>query len=115
MGDGQYDQNSNYDEAALHGHQLIALPRRDGAGRGHRPQSPHRLRGLELQAIISQWFTSARGQIEREFSGLTCFGGGLTCLPPWVRGLPRVTRWVQAKLVLNALRIKSNSTLLATA
>lgn len=115
LGDGQYDQNTNYDLAAAHHHQLIALPRRSGAGRGHCRQSPHRLAGLELADEVCLWVRATRGQIERNFSGLTCFGGGLTCLPPWVRGLQRVTHWVQAKLVLNALRIHANARLLAMA
>jgi len=113
LGDGQYDQNANYDEAAAHHHQLIALPRRPGAGCGHRRQSPHRLLGLRLGSEIRAWMRTARGQIERSFSGLTCFGGGLSCLPPWVRTLRRVVPWVQAKLVLNALRIYANAQMLA--
>jgi hypothetical protein len=103
--DGQFDQNANYDIAAAHGHQLIALPRREGAGRGHRPQSEHRLLGLELVQLVPEWVDAARDAIERFFSGLTSSSGGLTCLPPWARRMTRVTRWVQAKLILNALRL----------
>lgn len=110
LGDGQYDQNVNYELAAAHGHQLIAMPRRRGAGRGHRPQSPHRLRGLRLAQRRRRWLRTLRSRIELHFAGLTSFGGGLHGLPPWVRGLQRVTRWVQAKLILNALRIQSLTT-----
>lgn len=35
-----------------------------------------------------------RSGIERTFSMLTCYGGGLGPLPAWVRGLERVRRWV---------------------
>jgi hypothetical protein len=45
-----------------------------------------------------------RNQIEREFGSLTSFGGGLVCLPAWVRRLPRVRNWVHAKLLVNAAR-----------
>ena len=38
--------------------------------------------------------------MERAFANLSNFGGGLTHLPPWVRTLPRVTRWVTAKLII---------------
>jgi hypothetical protein len=36
--------------------------------------------------------------------GLVSWGGGLTGLPAWVRTHRRVHRWVQAKLVLSALK-----------
>lgn len=115
LGDGPYDQNQNYDNTAARGYQLLAMPRCAGAGRGHRRQSPFRQRGLQLRMEVQDWFRAARGSIERCFSGLTSYGGGLTCLPPWVRGLARVTRWVQAKLILNALRIQNHAHALANA
>jgi hypothetical protein len=49
-----------------------------------------------------------RADIERDFSGLACFGGGLTTLPPWVRRIWRVRAWVMAKLLINAARIRLN-------
>ena len=45
-----------------------------------------------------------RNQIEREFGNLTNFGGGLICLPAWVRRFSRVPNWVHAKLLVNAAR-----------
>jgi len=50
-----------------------------------------------------------RNEIERRFGQLTNWGGGLSCLPAWVRTHRRVRRWVQAKLVLTALK-RSNLT-----
>lgn len=41
-----------------------------------------------------------RGTIERGFAHLCNYGGGLTSLPPFVRRLPRVRRWVGAKITL---------------
>lgn len=41
-----------------------------------------------------------RAAIERIFSALSSFAGGLGPLPNWVRALRRVTRWVTAKLVI---------------
>ena len=38
--------------------------------------------------------------IERVFGVLCCTAGGLGALPPWVRTLDRVRRWVGAKIVL---------------
>jgi len=106
LGDAQYDQNDRYDEAAAHGHQLLALSRCAHAGRGHRRQSPHRLRGLKIAARRRSWVRRQRTRIERSFGGLTCSAGGLAAaLPAWIRGHHRVTLWVQAKLIINALRI----------
>lgn len=46
-----------------------------------------------------------RYQIERIFSALTCFGGGLSPLPSWVRRLERVRRWVAAKIIFYHARL----------
>ena len=46
-----------------------------------------------------------RYDIERIFSAVCCFGGGLSPLPAWVRGLPRVQRWVSAKLIFYHARL----------
>lgn len=43
--------------------------------------------------------------IERIFSAVSCFGGGLNPLPAWVRRLPRVQRWVCAKLIFYHTRL----------
>ena len=47
-----------------------------------------------------------RDQIERVFAALTGFGGGLTTLPPWVRRIDRVTRWVTAKIAIYHARLR---------
>lgn len=46
-----------------------------------------------------------RGRIERIFSSLTSFGGGLAPLPAWVRRIARVRRWVTAKVVIYNARV----------
>lgn len=45
-----------------------------------------------------------RQRIERYFANLTNWGGSLTHLPAWVRTYQRVYRWVQAKLLINAVQ-----------
>ncbi len=46
-----------------------------------------------------------RYEIERIFSAVSCFGGGLSPLPTWVRRLPRVRKWVSAKLIFYHARL----------
>jgi hypothetical protein len=110
VGDSAYDATPLYDLAATAGHQLVA--RRHscrGGGFGHRRQSPHRLRGLALLASDEgRNLMRQRLAVERAFGNCTSFGGGLAPLPPWVRRLHRVRLWVQAKLLINALRITQN-------
>ena len=107
LGDSQYDSNRLYDLVGQRGLQLIA-PRQkpNSRGLGHHYHSPFRLRSLALQQDpTGRALLAARGMIERLFSGLTSFGGGLAPLPAWVRTKHRVRLWVQAKLLVNALRI----------
>jgi hypothetical protein len=106
LADGNYEASRVYDAAAEAGYQLVARPDGRDTGGGHRYQSPHRLRALEMFADGFGWqLLTGRGAIERRFGNLTSFGGGLSGLPAWVRRLGRVTRWVWAKLVINAARI----------
>lgn len=77
-------------------------------GTGHRPQTEGRLRSMRLTEnpypSFAKQMLHDRGGIERQFGNWTNWGGGLTCLPAWVRTHRRVHRWVQAKLVLTALK-----------
>lgn len=105
LGDAEYDANHLFDAAHEAGYQLLTPKRQKHRGLGHRPQSPSRLRSIEL---MKQPFGKAlylfRRQIERDFGNLVSFGGGLICLPAWVRRFPRVRNWVHAKLLINAAR-----------
>jgi DDE family transposase len=110
--------DSNYDDNKIHavcdakGELQLLTPKRGGPGKGlgHRPQTPGRLRSLERvyhpTSNFGQGMLQERSAVERYFGNLTSFGGGLTHLPPWVRTHRRVYRWVQAKLVLNRLRMQ---------
>lgn len=105
LGDTEYDVTALYDLAAESGHQLLVPKRLKHKGLGHRSQSPHRLRSIELmKRPFGKAIHHFRSQIEREFGSLTSFGGGLVCLPAWVRRLPRVRNWVHAKLLVSAAR-----------
>lgn len=105
LGDPEYDSNALFDLAHEAGYQLVTPKRQKHRGIGHRRQSPFRLRSIELMTKpFGKTLYRYRRQIEREFGNLTNFGGGLTCLPPWVRRLPRVRNWLHAKLLINAAR-----------
>ncbi len=107
LADGDYDASYLYDAAFARGCQLVAPYRKaKHPGCGKHYQSPHRLRSIELlHTSFGRELYGARRQIERRFGNATSFGGGLSPLPAWVRGLPRVRTWVWAKLLINAVRI----------
>lgn len=111
VADCPHDSNALYQIAGNAGWQLIARPQKpEATSRGHRRQSPFRMRGLELltnplgccgQAYsFGQDLMEMRGTIERRFGFLGNFGGGLAPLPNWVRRPHRVVVWVHAKLLI---------------
>lgn len=105
LADTAYDANVLYDLAHEAGHQLLAAKRQKKKGIGHRRQSPYRLRSIELMKNrFGKTLYALRGQIERNFGSLVNFGGGLTCLPAWVRTFRRVRNWVHAKILVRAAR-----------
>jgi hypothetical protein len=110
VGDSNYDSNPLH-EVCGQRDQLQLVTRRRNAGKrglGHHKQTPGRLRAIQLlenpYPKFGEQLLHDRGDIERRFAHVTNWGGGLTCLPPWVRTHRRVHRWVQAKLVLTALK-----------
>jgi hypothetical protein len=114
VADKNYDSNKLFDQAAMVNNHLIC-PRRYGnkKGLGHHRHSPHRLRSRELLEDPTRKLTrfgprlmKNRGSIERKFGNAVSFTGGLNGLPPWVRRYGRVQRWVWAKLLINAARIR---------
>lgn len=112
LADTHYDASWLFDVAYGHGRQLLCPRAKPDTGLGHHYQSPHRLRCiqmLESPAGVNTFGTELyklRTDIEREFGHLVSFGGGLQGLPPWVRRIGRVRRWVTAKLLVNAARIR---------
>jgi hypothetical protein len=114
LGDAHYDASWLFDYCHHHAHQLVCPRARPGTGAGHHYVSPHRRRAidmLEVPAALNRFgagLYDLRTGIERDFSQLVCFGGGLTTLPPWVRRIWRVRNWVMSKLLINAARIRIN-------
>ena len=120
LGDAQFDVGYLYDSSAEVGYQLVVkkTSHRGRGGLGHRRQSPFRLRSIELlKTTFGKALYRYRRAIERKFSALTTFGGGLGPLPAWVRRLPRVRNWVHAKLLIVGVRwlLRHKPTALAVA
>jgi len=106
LADGNYEANSLYDLADQVGCQLLT-PLPENAGQGHRPQSPARLRAIELwRSGIAAPIHRRRGGVERCFGHQSSFAGGLAPLPAWVRRGSRVERWVRGKLIVYHTRLR---------
>jgi Transposase DDE domain len=108
VGDSQYDSNRVHHLAAPQ-HQIVAPQRKPSQHLGHRRHAPSRVHSFEMvKRNFGPSLLHYRGQIERCFGNLTNFACGLSPLPNWVRGPHRVRLGVQAKLLLNAIRQKTN-------
>lgn len=108
IADANYDANHLYQCAGQHGHQLIAARRyRKAKGLGHHHHSPFRLQAIQRANSPSPYIKQLLAQrrtIETRFAHLTNFGGGLTCLPPWIRRPHRVALWIAAKILVRLAR-----------
>jgi hypothetical protein len=123
-------KDSNYDSAPLHKAAAELVPAAalvgplKGQGRvkggTHHPVTLRQM-GPARRELVAAWedfpglielVLRARDEIERVFGVLCCTAGGLgTALPPWVRTLDRVRRWVGAKIVLYNARLKAQDRL----
>jgi len=115
LADSHFDASWLFDHCRKHGRQLVCPRAKPNRGLGHHYQSPDRVRAiamLESPANVNPFGPSLyrhRTIIERRFSQLVSFGGGIgSTLPSWVRRIWRVRRWVTAKLLINAARIRLN-------
>lgn len=113
VADANYDINLLFDQAAASDNRLVAPRKRPGTGLGHQHHSPYRIRCIEMfegptaeLGGLARRMQQDRGQIERDFGNLASFGGGIQGLPAWVRRHRRVHRWLWAKLMINAARIR---------
>ena len=102
LSDAIFDCNDLYDIALEHGHQLVAPKKRKG-GLGHCRQSDARIHGLELlETPYGQDLYAKRTRIEEHFGELTS-RQGVAMLPQWARTFKRITVWIEAKLIVNAV------------
>jgi len=67
------------------------------------------IRLWQRYAEACEYLMRKRVTIERIFAALTTAGGGLTTLPPSVRTIGRVTRWVAAKIAVYHARLQCHS------
>lgn len=107
-GDANYDAGRLYAEVAAAGGRLVTPRRKPGRGLGHRPHHPHRLQAIAELETRPQGATRHkrhRLRVEQAFGHLTNLSCGLAPLPNWVRRLPRVERWITAKIVLYHLHL----------
>jgi len=108
LADANYETNTLYDYAAKKG-RILVTPRRFANAKGigqSRKHSTYRLsmidRMREPTKFLCELYKSRR-QIETCYANLTNFGGGLTHIPPWVRGR-RVEKYVLAKIIIRLAR-----------
>lgn len=110
LADAKYDTRHLYQALGAHGQKLLTpLERIATSLPPLRRMKPNRRFTIELHLRLGEGYRvllNQRDAIERIFAALTCFGGGLTTLPPWVRRIDRVTRWVSAKIAVYHARLR---------
>lgn len=103
LADGNYDSARLYRTAGERGAFLLTPVKGFTQDRAARRRMGPRLRACRAwrdHRGLCRRVYALRGAIERTFANLTNFAGGLRGLPPWVRTLPRVQRFVAAKLII---------------
>jgi hypothetical protein len=109
LADANYDSGKLYQAVDDRDSQLLTpLKGMAQSPRQLRRMPSARRRAIELWKLFDgqcKELLKLRYEIERIFSAVTCFGGGLSPLPTWVRRLSRVERWVSAKLIFYHARL----------
>jgi len=110
LGDANYETNPLYKQVNQAG-RIYVTPRRfkkaKGVGQTIK-HSKHRLAMIDRMQQPSPFIRellASRRSIETRFANLCNFGGGLTHLPPWIRG-DRVLNYVTAKIIIRLTRNK---------
>jgi hypothetical protein len=110
LGDANYDTQHLYKALGARHQQLLTPLKRIAVNPAPlRRMGPHRRFAIDLHQLLGRGYRmllDRRAQVERIFSALTCFGGGLTVLPAWVRRIDRVTRWGTAKIAIYHARLR---------
>ena len=110
LADANYDTQHLYKALGARDQQLLTPLKRIAVNPGPlRRMGPQRRFAIDLHQHLGKGYRvllDLRDQVERIFSALTGFGGGLTTLPSWVRRLDRVSRWVTAKIAIYHARLR---------
>jgi hypothetical protein len=109
LADGNYDSHDFHKQIHSRRAWLFVKPR----GMAKHPVTRRQM-GLARRALIdlwerfprhANWIYRQRIHVEGTFANLTSGPGGLQPLPSFVRRLPRVRRWVGAKIIVYHLRL----------
>ena len=101
--DANFDSNALYQQVATQGGRMVTPRRKPHTGLGHGRHHPDRLRAIaELEQTPGGKAAHDRHRvrIEQVFGRLSLLATGLWSLPPSVRRLSRVTRYVRSKITL---------------
>lgn len=114
LADGNYDTHDFYKAVGATGAKLLTNLRREPAKHPVtlRQMGKDRREALRLHEInrpLVRMVMKNRATVERTFANATNFGGGLGPLPAFVRRLPRVRRWVGAKISLYHARKRARN------
>ncbi len=104
LGDSIYDSNELHELTAAQQVQLLAPRKKPHQSIGRRARSEARLHAIAmLETPVNTFGPSmydSRTDIERVFSRWAASDVGLDHLPGWVRTLPRVRQWINAKILI---------------
>lgn len=113
LADQNYDTHDLHKQIDAHNGRLLVRPKGDPSGQRHpvtlRQMGKARRELLEIQKQSPQMIHLVhRRRIHAEgiLGNLCGYGGGLTSLPPWVRRVHRVRRWVGGKIILYHARLR---------
>jgi hypothetical protein len=113
LADGNYDAYNLHKELDQRGGRLLVALKQDPGYQSRHRDSPRQM-GRSRRELIAlhhehpeliRMVYRQRTNAEGIFGNLCSYGGGPAGLPPWVRRLPRVRRWVGGKLILYHARL----------
>jgi hypothetical protein len=116
LADANYDSGPLYQAVASRGARLLTRLkgqhlRRPGSLRRATPARQEAIDAWNATPRQCERALEVRDGVERVFARLGNFGGGLGPLPAWARRLPRVRRWVDAKIAIYHARLLAKSCL----
>jgi hypothetical protein len=113
LADQNYDTHDLHKLIDAHNGRLLVKPKGNPSGERHavtlRQMGHARRQLLEVQGErpgLIHLVHRQRIHAEGILGNLCGYGGGLTSLPPWVRRLRRVRRWVGGKIILYHARLR---------